>query len=80
MKTYRVTVDFGDDRIRTYAIKAGNETAAGLEGLAHAEAMLTVCAADDWDDYDVEDADGAWTAENSALWGTVSQTTEKGAS
>jgi hypothetical protein len=62
---FRVTVDYGDDRIRTYAITASDMGVAVASGLAYAQGMLTVEAADDWDeDYSwAEEPDGEWEVE-----------------
>ena len=63
MTTYRVTVDYGDDRIRTYSVDADSEVDA--ERIVLDLDLLTVAASDDWDEHaDVEPdacySDGEW--------------------
>lgn len=60
---FRVTVDYGDDRIRTYAVTAKDAFEASDSALKYANSMLTVDATDEWDEWDVE-PDYEWDAED----------------
>lgn len=59
---FRVTVDYGDDRIRTYAVTAVDTGVAIASALVFAQEMLTVDAADDWEEWG-EEPDYAWEVE-----------------
>jgi len=60
---FRVTVDYGDDHIRTYAVTAATADQAIASGTRYAESMLTVWARDDWDDWLDVEPDATWIAE-----------------
>ena len=49
---------YRDDRIRTYAVVAFTEAEA--EQSVIDSGNLTVCASNDWEDYDDEEPDGEW--------------------
>lgn len=48
---FRVTVDYGDDRIRTYLVYASDISTAETISLEYAQGMLSVAADDDVEDY-----------------------------
>lgn len=50
-KAWRVTVDYGDDRIRTYLVYAPTAIAAEEVALEMAESLLTVYACDDVEEW-----------------------------
>lgn len=60
MKTrYRVTVDWGDDRIRVYAVTASSPQEAEQSVLDGS--LLAICASENWNDHDDDDwIDGEW--------------------
>lgn len=51
-RRFRVTVDYGDDRVRTYAVWAFTVEDAERVGLDHVNGLLSVCATDDADEHD----------------------------
>lgn len=57
---FRVTVDYGDDRIRNYAVTASDAGVAIASALAYANDLLSVDATDDWEDYFDVDPDYEW--------------------
>jgi hypothetical protein len=62
MKQYRVTVDYGDDRLRTYRVRA--ETLEAAEQFINnfvTNELLTVCASDDADEFDSRVYDDEFT-------------------
>lgn len=58
---FRVTVDYGDDRIRNYAVWASDAGVAIASALAYANDLLSVDATDDWDDYFDVTPDYEWS-------------------
>lgn len=57
MPKYRVTVDYGDDRVRTYKVEAESVDAAEQHVVRLARELLTVAASDDVDEWHPDDYD-----------------------
>lgn len=67
MARFRVTVDWGDDRIRTYAVIAPDEETAEQSVLDRSRYLLTVAASDDWEDHPDVEPDDEWDMTQGAI-------------
>jgi hypothetical protein len=57
MPAYRATVDYGDDRIRTYLVTADSIEEASTKATEYAVDMLSVDVLDDVEEWDEDDFD-----------------------